>query len=150
MRKNSQLLIAYTLLLTSAIGAVCYDSHIRSKYIPALSEAEQKAAERRAKGTSVSRVVSAPAPAVAPAGDGESKNGATQLPRGIFFTKETMTLESSEGKSREISAGSQVVLVRRDHGKMKVHLEGSDYLVDEEQLTRNIRAVEKLAALRKR
>ena len=60
-----------------------------------------------------------------------------------------MTLQATDGTTREVSAGTQVLLVRREKGKMKIHHDGLDYLVDETQITRNIRAVEKLVALRK-
>ena len=56
MRKNSQLLLAYTALFTSVIGAFCYDTHIRSTQVPALSEAERKAADRRVNGGSATEL----------------------------------------------------------------------------------------------
>lgn len=153
MRKNSQLLIAYTVLFTSAIGAVCYDSHVRSMQVPGLSEAEQKAADRRAKGGSATRIVAIPTAPTELVAEvkrtSEPTETSAELPRGVFLTKETMKLQSSDGQTRELAAGTQVMLVRRDKGKMKVQHNGSDYLVDEDQITRNVRAVEKLIASRK-
>ena len=145
MRKNSQLLIAYTALFTTAIGAICYDSHLRSMHIPGLTEAEKKAADRRAKSGNNTRIVAMPEAAEVKA----LSENAAQLPRGIFLTTQTMTLQTTDGQKQELAAGTQVLLVRRDKGKMKIHHDGADFLVDEEQITRNVRAVEKLIASRK-
>jgi hypothetical protein len=154
MRKNSQLLIAYTLLFSAAIAVVTYDTHRKSLEVPALSEAEQKAAERRAKGNNKTRIVAIPS---APSEDfaetkvatGPTQPTENQLPRGIFLTKESMTLTATDGSQHELKAGTQVSLIRRDGEKMKVHHDGFDYLLQEDKVTRNVRAVEKLLASRR-
>jgi hypothetical protein len=117
-----------------------------------LSEAEQKAANRRAQGNSATRVVDVSQVAdekVEVASALPAKEQGDQLPRGIFLLKESATIEGTDGTSHELSAGTQMALLRRDHGKMKVTHNGVDYLLEENQLTRNIKAVGKLIASRK-
>ena len=145
MRKNTQLLLAYTCLFSSAVAAVTYDSHWRSVHGQTLSEAEIKAERRRASGTHETRVVSVPRSfpadvstvevAIAPA------SNPPQLPRGVFLVKETMTVQSTDGRSSELAAGTQVSLLRQDKGKMKVTRDGQDYLLEEEHLTRDSKTV---------
>ncbi len=116
MRKNTQLLIAYTCLFASAIGAVCHDAQWRANRPIVLSEAEQKAALRREKGLSTTRVApiaEEPAPAAVAS---NKPDGAAQLPRGVFLLKEATTVRTTDGPSRRLAAGTQVMLVRREEG----------------------------------
>ena len=155
MRKNTQLLIAYTMLFASATGAVCYDAHIRANQPVPLSEAEMKAAERRENGNTVSRVVvSSPnvASSEIPAQSQElahAKRATSQLPRGVFVVKDTTSAKATDGTMHDLTAGTQVILLRREGEKMKVTCDGFDYLVEENQVTRNMEAVGKLLAQRK-
>ncbi|MEK0447813.1 MAG: hypothetical protein RL088_81 [Verrucomicrobiota bacterium] len=156
MRKNTQILIAYSALFAAAVAGVCYDAHVRSHTVPALSEAEKLAAERRAKGNVASRTVELPSAATsvhsevgyaAKAGSpAHSSNAATELPRGIFLIKETVTVESTSGVKCELEAGTTVSLMRREEGKMKVTCDGRDFLLEENLLTRNSKAVSRLIA----
>ena len=137
MRKNTQLLIAYTSLFASAIGAICRDAQWRASQPIVFSEAEQKAALRREKGLSTTRVApiaEEPAPATIAS---KIPDDAAQLPRGVFLLKEPTTVRTTDGPSRRLSAGTQVMLVRREDGKMKVTHEGVDFLVEDGQVTRS-------------
>lgn len=156
MRKNTQILIAYSGLFAAAVFGICYDAHVRSHTVPVLSEAEQMAAARRAKGDVAVRKFQAPtkydsstAEVGTPASQGSatlSRNAAAELPRGIFLVKETVTVESTNGVKCELEAGTTVSLMRREEGKMKVTCDGRDFLVEESLLTRNSNAVNRLIA----
>lgn len=149
MRKNTQLLIAYTTLFASAIGALCHDAKWRASQPIVFSEAEKKAALRREKGLSTTRVApiaEEPAPAAVAS---KKPDDAAQLPRGVFLLKEPTTVRTTDGPIRQLSAGTQVMLVRREDGKMKVTHEGVDFFVEDGQVTRNMKAIEKLLAARK-
>ena len=149
MRKNTQLIIAYTCLFASAIGAICHDAQWRANQPIVLSEAEQKAALRREKGLSSTRVAPIAEEPVPASVASHKPDGAAQLPRGIFLLKEATTVRTTDGPSRQLSAGTQVMLVRREDGKMKVTHDGVDFLVEDGQVTRNMKAIEKLLAARK-
>ncbi len=145
MHKNTQLLLAYTCLFSSAVAAVTYDSHWRSVHGQTLSEAEMKAEHRRASGTHQTRVVSVPQPLPSDVSNLEvviaPPSNPPQLPRGVFLVKETMTVQSTDGRSSELAAGTQVSLLRQDNGKMKVTRDGQDYLLEEAKLTRDSKTV---------
>lgn len=156
MRKNTKILIAYTVLFATAGVGICYDAHVRSNHVPVLSEAEKMAAERRAKGNIASRTVEIPTAsnsvhsevgyAAKSSSSGFSSNAAHELPRGVFLVKETVTVESTNGVKCELEAGTTVSLMRREEGKMKVTCDGRDFLVEENLLTRNSKAVSRLIA----
>jgi hypothetical protein len=156
MRKNTQILIAYSALFTAALAAVCYDAHVRSHTVPVLTEAEKMAADRRAQGHVAARTVDLPSAASAvssevgyaakPGSQAIASNAAHELPRGIFLVKETVTVESTNGVKCELEAGTTVSLMRREEGKMKVTCDGRDFLVEESLLTRNSKAVSRLIA----
>ena len=150
MRKNTQILIAYSALFAAAVAGVCYDANVRSHTVPTLTEAEKMAAERRAKGNVASRTVELPSAATsvhsevgyaAKAGSPAlSSNAANEL------VKETVTVESTNGVKCELEAGTTVSLMRREEGKMKVTCDGRDFLLEESLLTRNSKAVSRLIA----
>lgn len=142
MRKNTQLLIAYTTLLICSVGTVCYETNRRSLIVQPLSEAEQKAAIRRQKGITSARVITAPAAPELSAAEPASAKG-TELPRGIFLVKDTMNVQSTDGHDHQLSAGTEVTLLRRENGKMKVSHDGNQFFVEENQVTRNTLAMRK-------
>lgn len=149
MRKNTQLLIAYTMLFASATGAICYDAEIRANAPVPLSEAEKKAAERRENGDNATRLVVI-SPEAAPAEVPEpAQRTAAQLPRGVFVMKGATSAKATDGTTHDLTAGTQVTLLRREGEKMKVTCDGFDFLVEENQVTRNVQMVERLLAQRK-
>ncbi len=149
MRKNTQLIIAYTMLFASVTGAVCYDAHVRANQPVLLSEAEVKAAERRQNGNTATREVVTSQEIAKSDSPSPSKRAASQLPRGIFIVKDTTSAKATDGTTHDLTAGTQVTLLRREGEKMKVTYDGFDFLVEESQVTRNMEAVEKLTAARK-
>lgn len=143
MQKNTQLLIAYMGLFACAAGVVWNETNLCSVVVSPLSEAEQKAALRREKGLTTSRI------APSPPAESASTDKPVQLPRGIFLVRETMSVQSTDGQNHELTAGCEVTLLRRENGKLKISREGNQFLVEEHQVTRNIRAMEKLLTGRK-
>lgn len=143
VRKNTQLLIAYTALLIGSVGTVCYETNRRSLIVQPLSEAEQKAALRRQKGITATRVITAPTTTVVEPATEPAPVKGTQLPRGVFLVKDTMSLRSTEGRNCELTAGTEVTLLRREKGKMKISHDGDQFLVEENQITRNVLAMSK-------
>lgn len=145
MRKNTQLLLAYTLLFGSATGAICYDANVRSNQPIPLSEAEIKAAKRRADGNTESRViVNSPPPESA-----REKSTGRELPHGVFVVTDTTSAKATDGTTHDLAVGTHVTLLRREGAKMKVTHDGFDFLVEEGQVTRNMETVGKLLAARK-
>ena len=143
MQKNTRLLIAYTALFACAGCIISHELNHRSIQSQVLSEAEQKAALRREKGLTTAQVIPSPTAEV------ESAAKTSQLPRGIFLVVETLSVRSIDGQHHELTAGTEVTLLRRENGKLKVSHDGSHFLIEEHQVTRNVRAIEKLLAARK-
>ena len=146
IRKNTQLLLAYTLLFGTATGAICYDANVRSNQPLPLSEAEIKAAKRRADGNFESRAIVTPPAGSTSLESAREQSTGTQLPHGVFVVTDTTSATATDGTTHDLTAGTQVTLLRREGAKMKVTHDGFDFLVEEGQVTRNMETVGKLLA----
>lgn len=157
MRKNTQLTIAYIALFTAALGCIVQDANARSNYTKALSEAEKMVAARNVSGETKSRTpqykqtysetsVQPKSAYNSPAKTESSSSQMPELPRGVYLIKENLTAHSTEGVKFELEAGTAVSLMRREDGKMKVSLDGNDFVLDEKLLTRNSKSVSRLVA----
>ena len=141
--------MAYTGLFAGVAAAISYDYRIRSFETPIFSEAEQKAALRREKGITTTRVVAMPNPNKPQEVVTPTTGKATQLPRGVFLIKETLSLKSTDGEPLELGTGTEVILLRHEAGKLKVSQDGRQFLIEESQVTRNAHTIEKLLAARR-
>ena len=52
-------------------------------------------------------------------------------------------MRSTEGRNCELAAGTEVTLLRREKGKVKISHDGDQFLVEENQITRNVLAMSK-------
>ncbi len=127
-----QILNAYLALAAISTGVIAYDAYDRTEHV-ALSAAEVAFASQ-SKLPDVASKYEATHAEVAPLAETAAASKSAQAPYGVFFLKNAVEVPTADG-SRTFRAGAKVQLVRRMDGKMKVTRDGTDFLVDESELT---------------
>lgn len=121
-------LSAYIALFAISAGVVAYDAHERKE--GAILSAAELAYAANPKAPRVEprqEVAEVALPIVA-------APKKAQAPYGVFFLKTAVEVPTSDG-SRTFRAGAKVQFVRRMDGKVKVTRDGTDFLVEESQIT---------------
>ena len=131
-----QILNAYIALFAISAGVIAYDSYERQESA-AMSAAEVAyAAQPKAPLAAPKQIVKAgevqEVAEVKPTVAATPKKA--QAPYGVFFLKNAVEVPTADG-SRTFRAGARVQFVRRMDGKVKVTRDGTDFTVEESELT---------------
>lgn len=154
MRKKTELFLAYCFLATAAVTIVGHDATVRrplekpTATIPVPAVVAPFPITRLADSPFLTSRSSEPenaGTAIAPQGAESGRSRQTRAaPLGVYFLRVAVHADS-EGGHVTFGPGTQVRLVRHQAGKMRVTRNGTDFLVDESQLTNDLEAVAALA-----
>jgi hypothetical protein len=153
-RKRTDLIFAYCLLATAAIVCVVHDAKMRGNSAAAAASIPEPQAP--AVPLAITRLADSPflnprseseiaANATAPQGSESTNSRQTHAaPFGVYFLRVAIQADSDEG-TVTFAAGTQVRLVRRQDGKLRVTRNGTDFFVKESQVTNDLDAVAAIA-----
>ena len=155
MKKKTEILIAYVMLAVAATVIVSHDA--ASRYELPRTVAQAPETPTRPAPLPLTRLADSPflksthqatdATSLAIV-NGESGNPASgnrhSAPFGVYFLRTAVHADSAEGPVT-FGPGTQVRLVRHQTGKMRVTRNGTEFLVEESQLTNDLEAVAALA-----
>jgi len=155
MKKKTELVIAYGMLATAATIVVAHDAHIHR--LPAKTVALAPDPHAPAAPLPLTRLADSPFlkstrqetdPTPLAVVNRESGTpgpiNRQSAPFGVYFLRTAVQADSVDGPVT-FGAGTQVRLVRHQAGKMRVTRNGTDFLVEESQLTNDLETVAALA-----
>jgi hypothetical protein len=155
--KQTQLRIAYSFLAALSAWTIAYDSYSRRSFAAAATPTRLESLSESIEPQPITRISESPFLKTATAAR-ESHSVPRPIPRlhdlaegtgriapfGVLFLKVDLDADTNEG-AKSFSAGTQVRLLRHQGGKMRVTHDGSDFLVEDWQVTNDLDAARSVA-----